>query len=100
MCSFRVVVMVIPEHVDIRSVCPRVTLMRSIHRGELDRITHEKDGGVVEYEILVSFGSVEFHGESAYVPHDVGKAALATYGRDPDHAGGFLAEAIEEVGRG
>ena len=48
----RIVYMEIPKHARIWNVCLWVTLMASIHARELDRISYEEDGQVIEDKVF------------------------------------------------
>ena len=53
-----------PEHIGIFQVCLRVPLLGMDEIWELCRILYEKDGGVIEYPIEVSFFSLNLDRKS------------------------------------
>jgi len=54
MNALRVVNMVVPEHVVLRHIHSRVSLVTAVHARELDRIPDEKDRQVIEDKVMVA----------------------------------------------
>ena len=70
----------IPLHIVIAQTRTGHTFLRVDKVGELDGIANEEDRGVVAYQVVVAFGGVEFHRETAGVTPGVGGAGLARHG--------------------
>ncbi len=49
------------------------TLLRVDKVGELDGITNEEDRSVITYQVVVAFGGIEFHRETAGVTPSIGE---------------------------
>ena len=49
------------------------TLLRVDEVGELNGIANEEDRSVVAYQVVVAFGGVEFHRETAWVTPGIGE---------------------------
>src|SRR5690349_16611910 len=76
-----IVDMKIPKHVCRRHVGGRVRLVGTIEGGELDRVSDEEDGLVVEYPVLVALGGLELNSPSADVADGVGGTSCWAYCR-------------------
>ena len=70
----------IPLHIVIAQTRTRHTLLRVDEVGELDGIANEEDRSVVAYQVVVAFGGVEFHRETAWVTPRIGGAGFARHG--------------------
>lgn len=88
--TFLVVDVVVPEHVGVRNVRYRMSLVAAIDTGELDRISDKEDRQTVEDEILVSFLGEELHGPATNITDSVGSTSLASCSRDTGEKGSLL----------
>lgn len=79
---FRIVDVVIPEHIVVRYEGPRMPFVASIHAGKLDRISNEEDRQIVEDEVLIAIFREELHRPSAHISHSVAGTFLTGYRRD------------------
>lgn len=82
MDALGIVDMVIPKHSVVGDIGPRVPLVAAVHGGELDGITDEEDGQVVEDKVLDAVFRVQLGRPAAHVADRVGGALLAAHGRD------------------
>lgn len=55
MDSLLIVDVIVPEHVCVWNVCLRMSLVRAVDTGELDRIADKEDRQTVENKVLVAF---------------------------------------------
>jgi hypothetical protein len=55
-----------------------------IQVGEFQWVTKEEDGGVVTYQIPVTFFCIEFDGESANITFGICRSSFTGYGRETD----------------
>jgi hypothetical protein len=76
MNAFRVVDMVVPEHIVLRYVHSRVSLMTAVHARELDRVSDEEDRQVIEDEVVVTIFGEELGRPSSDISHGVARALL------------------------
>ena len=63
--------------------------------GELDGIANEEDRSVITYQVVVAFGGVKFHRETAGVTPSVGGTGLARHGRETNQQLSFNARLKE-----
>ena len=70
----------IPLHVVTRRPEPGIRFCEWMKSGELDGIANEEDRSVVAYQVVVAFGGVEFHRETAWVTPGIGGAGFARHG--------------------
>ena len=70
----------IPLHIVIAQTRTGHTLLRVDEVGELNGIANEEDRSVVAYQVVVAFGGVEFHRETAWVTPGIGGAGFARHG--------------------
>ena len=78
MNALRVVNMVVPEHVVLRYIHSRVSLVTAVHARELDRISDEKDRQVIEDKVMIAIFGEEFGGPSSDVSHSVAGTLFPT----------------------
>jgi hypothetical protein len=90
MNTFLVVDVVVPVHVWVRNVRYRVSLVRTVNAGKLDRISDKEDGQTVEDKVLVSFLGEELHGPATNITDSVGSTSLSSSGRDTSKERGLL----------
>jgi len=100
MNTFLVVDVVIPEHVRVRDVRHRVSLVTAIDTRELDGISDEEDRQTVEDKVLVTFLGKELHGPATNITDSVGSTSFASGRRDTTEKGSLLAFSTEELGIG
>lgn len=93
--------------------------MRSVHRGELDRISNEerrlimctsaprtqnsplhKAYSVVKHPIEVTLVGVQLHSPAVNIANGISRSALGADGRNSQKSSGLLANFLEEAGRG
>ena len=72
----------IPLHVVIAQTRTGHTLLRVDKIGELDGIANEEDRSVITYQVVVAFGGVKFHRETAGVTPSIGGTGFASHGRE------------------
>lgn len=96
MDTFLVVDVVVPEHVGVRNVRHRVSLVAAVDTGKLDRISDKEDGQTVEDKVLVSFLGEELHGPATNITDSVGSTSLASSGRDTSEKRSLLALSTEK----
>ena len=85
----------IPLHIVIAQTRTGHTLLRVDKVGELNGIANEEDRSVVAYQVVVAFGGVEFHRETAWVTPSIGGTGLARHGRETNQQLGFNARLKE-----
>ena len=85
----------IPLHIVIAQTRTGHTLLRVDEVGELDGIANEEDRSVITYQVVVAFGGVEFHRETAGVTPSIGGAGFACHGRETNQQLGFNARLKE-----
>ena len=85
----------IPLHIVIAQTRTGHTLLRVDEVGELDGIANEEDRSVITYKVVIAFGGVEFHRETAGVTPSIGGAGLARHGRKTNQQLGFNARLKE-----
>jgi hypothetical protein len=100
MNTFLIVDMVIPEHIRIRNIRHRMSLVTAIDARELDRISDEKHRQTVKDKILVSFLGKELHGPATNITDGVGSTSFTSSSRDTTEKRGLLSLAAEELGVG
>ena len=79
-CRCRIEGPEIPLHIVIAQTRTGHTLLRVDEVGELNGIANEEDRSVVAYQVVVAFGGVEFHRETAWVTPGIGGAGFARHG--------------------
>lgn len=62
--SFLVVVVEVPEHVGIRHICLRVTLVCSVHARELDWVSNKEYWQVIAHEVPVTLLGIELESKA------------------------------------
>jgi hypothetical protein len=82
MNPLRVIDMIVPEHIILRHVHPRVPFVTAIHARELNRVSHEEHRQVIEDEVVIAIFSEELGRPSSDISHGVARAFLATDCRD------------------
>lgn len=87
---FRIIDVIIPEHIVVRHEGPRMPFVASVHAGKFDRIPNEKDRQVVENEILIAIFREELQRPSAYISHSIAGTFLAGHGGDSSQYFGSL----------
>jgi hypothetical protein len=100
MNTFLVVDVVVPEHVRVRNVGHRMSLVTAVDTGELDRISDEEDRQTVENKVLVSFLCEELHGPATNITDSIGSTSLASSSRDTTEKRSLLSLSSEELGIG
>ena len=100
MNTFLVVDVVVPEHVRVRNVGHRMSLVTAVDTGELDRISDEEDRQTVENEILVSFLGEKLHGPAANITDSVGSTSFTSSSRDATEKRSLLSLSSKEFGIG
>lgn len=95
--SLRVVLVEIPKHGIVGHIGLRVPLVAPIHGRELDRISDEEDGQVIEDKILDALLRVELGRPAPDIADRVAGALFATNGRDASQDLGLLPDTREEL---
>lgn len=88
---------VVPEHGGILEVGLRVALLGVDEEGEVGGVSQEEDGRVVVDPVPVALLGVELDGEASRITGGVGRALLATDGREASNALGLLSDLAEHV---
>lgn len=92
--------MEIPKHVVIWNIRPGMAFVAPIHAWEFDRITDEKDGKVIEDEVLVALLREELGCPASYIAYCVARSFLSRNSRDSAEDFGLSSDSIEEFGVG
>lgn len=100
MNTFLVIDVVVPEHVRIRDIRHRMSLVTSVDTREFDGISDEKDRQTVEDKVLVSFLGEELHGPATNITHSVGSTSFTSSSRDATEERSLLSLSSEEFGVG
>jgi len=100
MDTFLVVDVVIPEHIRIRDVRHRMSLVTAVDARKFDGISDKEDRQTVEDKVLVSFLGEELHGPATNITDSVGGTSFTSGGRDTTEKGSLLSLSTEEPGIG
>ena len=100
MDTFLVVDVVVPEHVRVRDVCHRMSLVTAVDAGELDGVSDEEDRQTVEDKVLVSFLGEELHGPATNITNSIGSTSLTSSGGDTTEERSLLSLSTEKLGVG
>jgi hypothetical protein len=98
--AFRAQRPVVPHRRGRAQVGHRMALLGADEVGELQRIADEEHGGVVAHHVPVALLGVGLDREAAHVALRVGRAALASHGREPHQDRRLLAHFGQEPGLG
>lgn len=97
MDTFGVADVEVPEHICIRKMSCRVSLMRTVQGRELNRIANEKDRRVVEDPVQVTLIRVDLHGPSVNIASGICRTGFRSNCRYSKKDGRLLASFAQEA---